>query len=288
MPAKPARYQIVSCLCGSDVRVDVMNRDRKANCRDCGNTFDFAVTMDNVGHNSKISLILPRGALKPEGESLALSIPSLTPPGAEPEPEPEAEAEPEAEFVEVTEEPPAPPPPPPKPKKGQTVIRKTGSPTIHTSMGHCECGTVFPLVDSGELTTVQNCPQCKRGYHVVFKLVPGTTQKSAIIVPTKPIVHRRSVVGSAPPKPPKGATKTGKTVVRSRVTKVGKPPPPPKAPVEIPVGAQAVPCSCGEIFYVRRKELDQEKTCGGCGKKVTFQESRHPQTLAPILRIKPL
>lgn len=271
----------VSCLCGTTVQVDPMNPDRQVTCPGCGNTFDFAVTMDQTSQNSRVSLILPRGALKPSGESLALHA---LPPAPKPPPE-----EPVAEFQDLEEPEPAPPPPPPKtapplPRKGNT---------IQILMGHCECGTVFPLEDNGELTTVQSCTACGRSYHVVFKLEPGTRQKSAIIVPTKPLMHGRMVTST--PKP-KGAAKAGKTVAppakaRTKVgnTKVVKPAAPVKAkgPVEIPPGAQAVPCPCGETFIVRRKDVDQELNCAGCGKRTRFEERRDPQTLAPIIRIKP-
>lgn len=272
----------VSCLCGTTVQVDPMNRDRRVTCPGCGNTFDFAVTVDQSNKNSRVSLILPRGALKPEGESLALHIPPPAPP-------PEPAEEPAAEFEPVEEAEPEPAPPPPPPAR---VPRKSN--TIQILMGHCECGNVFPLEDNGELTSIQACPTCKRTYHVVFKLEPGTRQKTAIIVPEKPVMHRRMV--TTVPKPPKGATKAGKTVAppakartkvgNTRVVKAPPPAPKPKAPVDIPVGAQAFPCDCGETFYVRRKDLGQELTCVGCGRKARFEESRHPQTLVPTLRIK--
>jgi len=273
MPPKKS-LQSVSCLCGGEVRVDPMNRDRRVTCRNCGNTFDFAVTIDQSNKHSRVSLILPRGAFKTEGDSLALHSPA---PGSEPVEEPPAEFEPVAE-AEVEPEP-APPPPPRAPKRSNT---------IQILMGHCECGNVFPLEDNGELTSIQSCPTCKCAYHVVFKLEPGTRQKTAIIVPQKPLMHRRMV--TTPPKAPKGATKAGKTVAppaRAR-TKVGNTKAIPKSrpPVEIPIGAQAVPCGCGETFYVRRKDLGQELTCVGCGRKARFEESRHPQTLAPTLRIR--
>lgn len=278
MPQK--NLQSVSCLCGYNVFVDPMNRTRTATCKGCGNTFDFAVTMDKASSNSRVSLILPPGAFKPEGESLALS----------PQAEGAAEEVPEAaEFEPLPDE--TPPPSPPPPKKSVTKIQKKAQ-TIQTLMGHCECGTVFPLEDTGELTSVQSCTACKRSYHVVFKLEPGTRQKSAIIVPTKPVLHRRTMIPVPPPKPPKGATKV-RTVgpppkARTKVgnTKVIKPPAKPKGPVEVPPGAQAVPCPCGETFIVRRRDIAGELTCAGCGKIARFEEVRDPQTLAPIIRIK--
>ena len=70
-------------------------------------------------------------------------------------------------------------------------------------------------------------------------------------------------------------------------TRVSKLPVKPKAPPpEIPPGAQGVPCSCGQIFVVRRRDLGQERPCEGCGKVATFEEARDPQTLAPVIRIK--
>lgn len=281
-PKKPLPK--VSCLCGADVRVDPMNRSRTVTCPSCGNTFDFAVTVDAGNKGSRVSLILPSGAFKPEGESLALSPFAQAQPEADPE---------DAQFEPVAEEAPPPPPPPP-PAKTVARLPKKGQ-TIQTLMGHCECGSVFPLVDNGELTSVQSCTACKRSYHVVFKLVPGTTQKSAIIVPTKPLIHRRTMIEAPAPKPPKGATKVQpKTVApparaRTKIgnTKVAKVPPKPKAPVEVPPGAQAVLCSCGETFIVRRRDIGQELACAGCGKKARFQEIHDPQTLAPIIRIRP-
>src|SRR5882724_8443572 len=87
--------QSVSCLCGTEVKVDPMDRDRRVTCSGCGNTFDFAVTMDQSNRNSRVSLILPRGIFKPEGESLALSP---------------RRPEPTAEFEPLPEPPPPPPP----------------------------------------------------------------------------------------------------------------------------------------------------------------------------------
>ena len=288
--------QSVSCLCGTEVQVDPMDRDRRVTCSGCGNTFDFAVTMDQSNRNSRVSLILPRGIFKPEGESLALS-----PRASEPtvEFEPAEEPEPERE----------PPPPPPRPVPG--APRKGSSKTIQILMGHCECGQVFPLEDNGELTSMQSCPACKRAYHVVFKYEHGTRQKTAIIVPSKPNMHRRMV--TTPPKPPKGATKVVKPIApppkaktqessttdffgggkkgRTRVTKVPRQttvPPKARGPVEIPVGAQAAPCACGETFVIRRKDVNQVLTCASCGAKSRATESRDPQTLAPTIRMKPV
>ena len=280
----------VSCLCGSQVRVDPLSGDRRVTCPSCGSTFDYVVTIDQASKAPRLSLILPKGALKPDGESLALS-----PSARAPEPEPEAEA---AEFVPEPE-----PPPPPPPKAVTRVSKKGGGKTIKAVIARCECGQDFPVEDNGELTSVQSCPVCDRAYHVVFKLSGG--MKSAIIVPTKPIVHRsgdklRSVVSKAP----KGTTQVKRNndstttdffgpgrKGRTRVTKVSrntKITPKPKAPVEIPAGAQAAPCACGETFVVRRKDVGQVLTCAGCGAKSKASEVRDPQTLAPIIRMKPV
>lgn len=294
--ASKRSLQSVSCLCGTEVQVDPMNRDRRVTCGGCGNTFDFAVTMDQSNRNSRVSLILPRGIFKPEGESLALSP---------------RHAEPTAEFEPLPETEPEPAPPPPPPPRTVPGVPRKGPKTIQILMGHCECGTVFPLEDNGELTSVQSCPACKRAYHVVFKLESGTHQKTAIIVPAKPLLHRRMV--TTPPKPPKGATKVIKTVApppkaktqessttdffgggkkgRTRVTKVPRQttvPPKARGPVEIPVGAQAAPCACGETFIIRRKDVNQVLTCASCGAKARATESRDPQTLAPTIRMRPV
>lgn len=290
MPSKKPDAK-VSCLCGSQVRVDPLSGDRRVTCPSCGSTFDYVVTIDQASHAPRLSLILPKGALKPDGESLALS-PSAR--AAEPEPA----SEPEAEFTPV----PDPEPPPPPPKAVTRVSKKGGGKTIRAVVARCECGQDFPVEDTGELTSVQSCPVCNREYHVVFKLTGGV--KSAIIVPTKPIVHRsgdklRSVVS----KPSKGTQVKNKGDLtttdffgpgkkgRTRVTKVSRNTritPKPKVPVEIPAGAQAAPCACGETFVVRRKDVGQVLTCASCGAKSKASEVRDPQTLAPIIRMKPV
>jgi hypothetical protein len=75
------------------------------------------------------------------------------------------------------------------------------------------------------------------------------------------------------------------------VTKVSRQTPPSagsKAPVEVPAGSQAVPCPCGETFVIRRKDVGQVLTCAGCGQKARAVEGCDPQTLAPILRLRPV
>lgn len=253
------------------MRVDPMNRERRVTCPSCKSTFDFVVTMDAARKNSRLSIILPRGALKCEGESLSKG-PASPPPQA------------------VTR-----------------TSRKSSGKTIRAQIARCECGASFPLEDTGELTTLQSCPQCQRTYHVVFKIESGTGQKSAIIVPQKAIVRReeriRSMVVS---KPPRSATQVAKLAgagsgmapaepplpgkkSRTRaMTRASRPPSPakPASPPDIPAGAQAVPCSCGDIFIVRRKDLGREMSCGSCGRRASFEEGRDPQTLAPLIRIR--
>ncbi|HLY11926.1 MAG TPA: hypothetical protein VKW04_21680 [Planctomycetota bacterium] len=272
--------QSVSCLCGAEVRVDPVSQDRRVTCPACSSTFDFVVTMDQASRSPRLSLILPRSALKPEGESLALS------PSAK-----EADA-----------------PPPPPPRAVTRVPKRATGKTIKAVLARCECGESFPVEDTGELTSVQSCPACSRAYHVVFKIESGSSMKSAIIVPTKPIVHRGEKLRTILSKPSKGATQAppskgespdsnttdffgpGKKG-RTRVTKVSRNtsvPSKPKAPPEIPAGAQAAPCSCGGTFVVRRRDVGQVLTCGDCGAKSRAVESRDPQTLAPVIRMKPV
>jgi hypothetical protein len=287
----------VSCVCGFQVRVDPHAASRQVTCPSCRSTFDYVVTIDQVSHAPRLSLILPRSALKPEGESLAL-VPSAK--VSEPAPEP---------VAEFREEPaPAPKPPPTPPPKSVTRISKKGAgKTIKAILARCECGEDFPVEDNGELTSVQSCPSCKRSYHVVFKIESGTRNKAAIIVPTKPIVRRDERVRTIPPKPSKapvaepadkgneaacgttnffGASKKGRTRVTkvSRNTNVRK----AKTPKEVPAGAQESPCACGETFIVRRRDVGQELTCAACGAKSLAVETRDPQTLAPVIRMKPV
>jgi hypothetical protein len=265
--------QKVSCLCGGTVRVDPSKQDRRVTCPDCRSTFDFVVTVDAARKKSMVSLVLPRAAMKTEGESLgATSRPDPAPPKAEPKPAPKAP--PESKPV----------PRPAASKSPTRVPRKSGRTIAGVSMATCECGAVFPLEDNGELTSLQSCPQCNRVYHVVFKIEHGTKTKTPIIVPQKPIHHRMETMAPAKAAPRPGDvtdffTKKGRTRV-SKAAPKAKPKP------EIPPGAQGVPCSCGEIFVVRRRDLGQDKTCEGCGKVATFEEGRDPQTLAPVIRIR--
>jgi hypothetical protein len=262
----------VSCLCGAECRVDPLNTDRHVICPSCGSSFDFVVTVDAGKRNPRLSIVLPRAAMKTEGESLGKTGPKASPPKA-------VTQAPKAE---------APPPTPPVTR----ISRKTSGKTVQLSMANCECGASFPLEDTGELATMQSCPQCNRTYHVVFKLEPGTRKKTAIVVPDKPMPQKRTLAPS--PKPSAGGKPDAiadifterrnrtKVVKKAARTSVPKPKPAP----EIPPGAQGVPCSCGEMFVVRRKDLGSDMTCGGCGRKATFEEARDPQTLAPTLRIR--
>ncbi len=273
----------VSCLCGASVRVDPLKQDRRVTCPDCNSTFDFVVTVDAARKKSMISLVLPKAAMKTDGESLAfLGEPQAVPSKPQPEYQPDLFAETKSKAAK-----PAPPPKAPAAKGVTKVPRKGGGKTINVPMATCECGAIFPLEDNGELTSLQSCPQCNLSYHVIFKIEPGTKKKTAIIVPEKPVIkHRMQTV--APPKASQARpgdvtdffTKKGRTRV-SKVSVKPKAPPP-----EIPPGAQGVPCDCGQIFVVRRRDLGQQKTCEGCGKIATFEEARDPQTLAPVIRIR--
>jgi hypothetical protein len=279
-PAKP--LQKVSCLCGGTVRVDPLKQDRRVTCPDCKSTFDFVVTVDAAKKKSMISLVLPRAAMKTEGESLAfLGEHSTAPAKAQPDYQPDLFAETKSKTAKPAATPKAPPA-----KAVTKVPRKGSGKTISVPMATCECGAVFPLEDNGELTSLQSCPQCNLVYHVVFKIEPGTKRKTAILVPEKPVIRGRMNTVA----PPKAQARPGDVTDfftkkgRTRVSKVSVKPKAP--PPEIPPGAQGVPCSCGQIFVVRRRDLGQEKTCEGCGKVATFEEGRDPQTLAPVIRIK--
>lgn len=269
------RFEKASCLCGAEFRIDPLSQDRRVNCPSCGGTFDFVVTMDSAVKRSRVSLVLPRAALKTEGETWE----SL------------AKARPESVQRAVTR-----------------VSKKDPAKRVGLPMAACECGAEFPIVDTGELATMQSCPQCNLIYHVVFKLEPGTREKTALLVPEKPKAQKSRISGTpkeAPPAPemPKrtqvrgrtqkvptitDALDTGKKNRTRAMTQATRPSPTVKrkAPPEIPIGAQGVMCRCGEMFIVRRKDIGTKKPCEGCGKVATFEEARDPQTLAPIIRIR--
>jgi hypothetical protein len=281
------RLQKVSCLCGAQIKLDTASTNRQVTCSSCRNTFDFVVSMDGARKRSMVSIVLSRAAMKTEGESLGKSS------GAPAE---------DAVFFPAAAEsrPPAPARPKaqePKPKVTR-VSKKIGGKTARIIMGNCECGASFPLEDTGELATLQSCPQCNTPYHVVFKIESGTHQKTAMLVPEKPKLPKSRTMtakpaapvfpaGNPPPleesrvtdfftPPRKGRTRVGNTRAKGKL----KPPP------EIPPGAQGVPCPCGTLFVVRRRDLAGELTCEGCGRKAAFEEARDPQTLAPIIRIR--
>src|SRR5262245_56855645 len=154
MRDEPKPPQKVSCLCGGTVKVDPLKQDRRVTCPDCRKSFDFVVTVDAGRKKSMISLVLPRSAMKTEGESLANlgDHPSAAPP-------------PEVAFAEV-EPPPAPTRPPkmepvPGSKSPSRITRvgkkkSSGRTIAGIPMATCECGAVFPLDDNGELTTLQS------------------------------------------------------------------------------------------------------------------------------------
>jgi len=292
MPDEPFKsYQKVSCLCGASLRVDPSNTNRHVACPTCGNSFDVVVTMDAAKRRSKVSIVLSKAAMKTEGDSLGKAgdepVQAGKAPGAKGTPPPKAE--------------PTPTPAKPMPKVTR-VTRKVGGKTTKAIMGNCECGAAFPLEDTDELTILQTCPQCNTLYHVVFKLEPGTHQKTAMLVPERPKLPKSRTIAQrpAPPLFPEGGTpspddlrvtdfftpaKKGRTrISKSKVsnTKSKAPKPPP----EIPPGAQGVPCSCGTIFVVRRKDLAGELACEGCGKTAKFEETRDPQSLAPVIRVR--
>ena len=277
------RLQKVSCLCGTQIKVDTASDDRHVTCPSCNNSFDVVVDLD-TGKRSRVSIVLSRAAMKTEGESLGKTSGTPAPARAA-----------------------APPPPPPPPSKTRTaasrgggsetrpkvtrVPRKSAGKNSNAIMGNCECGASFPLEETDDLTSLQSCPQCNTLYHVVFKLEHGTHEKTAMLVPEKPKLPKSRTFA---PKPgstttpddlrvtdfftpsKKGRTRVGGTKARSKA----KPPP------EIPPGAQGVPCSCGTIFVVRRRDVGGELTCEGCGKTAKFEEVRDPQTLAPVIRIR--
>jgi len=154
-PQQPGRaWQKISCLCGADVRVDLMSTDRRVICPTCSNTFDFVVTMDSERKNSRLSLILPKGALNTPSQTLA-DFPAPAP---------------------------APPPPAPAPRAMTRVTKKVPAKAPRGLSGTCDCGESFSLVDDGELMSIQSCPACARSYYVVFKLEPGTHAKTAMLV----------------------------------------------------------------------------------------------------------
>jgi hypothetical protein len=290
------RLQKVSCLCGTQVKVDTSSNDRHVTCPSCNNEFDVVVSMDAARKRSQISIVLSRAAMKTEGESLGKASGDPAPSSA-----PLRGGATEGKPARAA----APTPPPPAPKtrtspprsgasevkpKVSRVARKVGGKTTKAIMGNCECGASFPLEETGELTSMQSCPQCNRSYHVVFKLESGTHEKTAMMVPDKISLPKSRTIAPKPSTPDpndlrvtdfftpshKSRTRVGGTKARSKA----KPPP------EIPPGAQGVPCPCGTVFVVRRRDLGGELTCEGCGKTASFEEVRDPQTLAPVIRVR--
>ena len=280
-------YAKVSCLCGAQIRVDTSSTDRHVTCPSCENTFDFVVSMDAARKRSQVSIVLSRAAMKTEGESLGKSGPEPVEPRPQPAPPPSAPSREAAAEAKPKAAP-----------KVSKVSRKGSGKTVKAIMANCECGASFPLEETEDLTSMQSCPQCNCLYHVVFKIEHGTHEKTAMLVPEKPKLPKSRTIAPkpAPPLFPAGApgnpddlrvtdfftpAKKGRTRVGNSKLR-GK----PKPPAEIPPGAQGVPCSCGTMFIVRRRDLAEGLTCEGCGKAATFEEARDPQTLAPVLRIR--
>lgn len=272
-------FQFVSCPCGTEVRVDPMKGDRRVICPNCNSPLDFIVAMDAKLKKPRVSIIIPMGLMKTEGASLG-SAPASPPPPAEPVP------------VE-----PAPAAPP-----STRGVRRGSGKTIRGIIATCECGGTFP-VNEEELTTVQSCPKCKVSYHVVVKR-DEDKRKSAILVPVKPVGKNAGANKTMISKPVPGQTaakartqkvpavapkeKAGQTVAKkpkAGVTKyftIAPSGPPP----EVPPGAQAVACTCGEYLIVRRRDVEKGMTCETCDRKAEFVMVRDPQSLAPIIKLK--
>jgi hypothetical protein len=252
----PRTFHKVSCPCGQDIRVDPMSQERRVVCRKCGMKVDFVVSIDPRLRKARVSIVVPRDAVKIEGESLAARK-------SVPEPAPKA-------------------PPPPAPR---TVAPRSGK-TVRVPTGTCACGTSFP-VDESELTSIQACPTCGTSYHVVVKLEPGTRKKTVILVPEKPFARKEP---PAPKPPPAKASQKTKTIAPPAVpARKGRATVAPtartRAVPEVPPGAQAVACPCGDYVIVRRRDLKGELPCEACGRSLRFEEVRDPQTLAPRIRV---
>jgi DNA-directed RNA polymerase subunit RPC12/RpoP len=166
------------------------------------------------------------------------------------------------------------PPPTPRPR-----------PDAEGVFGTCACGEEF-LVDDEELTTIQPCPRCGVKYHVVVKMDRATKVRSAILVPVDGVKPQKS--RSLSPQMLK-ATRTVKRAVAPEKTRVKTVPPKPvrkPAPV-IPPGAQGVDCPCGATLVARRQDVEAGLSCPECGRALRLMEDRHPQTLAPWIRVRP-
>ncbi len=240
----------ISCPCGAALRLDVLTANRRQRCPSCNLSLSFVVTMDGRSKSPRVSIVVAPEAMNLEGESLAVMSRSEEP--AAPEPEP------------------APPP------------RQRGK-TVKGVLGTCSCGTSFP-VDDEELTSIQACPNCGVEYHVVVKIERGTRTRTAILVPVKTTNVRRPSISPRVlvPPPPTRSVKRTQLPAKGR-TRVAV----PKAPPVIPPGAQRVDCSCGEPLAVRKKDVLRGMACPSCGRALKFQEVPNPQTLSPVIRIRP-
>jgi hypothetical protein len=243
----PTPYEF-SCDCGARISVDPMTKERRMPCPECGKPLDFTVDFDLKKRSLRVSVVIPRGVKAGAAKSPA----------------------------------------------------KSSGRTIRGVVAQCPCGTSFPI-DDQQKDEVQTCPGCNGSYHVVIKTDPLNKKRVAILVPRKPLVHRdeiirATIVRKAPDAAaqPASALRSADLTRRNR-TRIIVPktppapvaPPPPPPPPEIPLGAQAAPCTCGATFIVRKKDLAGQMTCAHCGLVTGFQEIRDPQTLAPTIRIKP-
>jgi predicted nucleic acid-binding Zn-ribbon protein len=276
-PIRP--WMKLSCTCGGDVRVDPHSQERKVDCPKCGMPIHFVVSIDPLDRKrSKVSLVLPLTAVKAEGESLGTIIRKipLVPKSAEPK----TVAPKTVGRKTVVRKTVAPRPghpgdlldaPEPEVSAGS---RSTGRATRGV-LADCPCGQSFP-VDESDLASLQYCPGCGIRYHVVVKLEKGTRKKVALLVPAK-VMGQRDARSAAVPKPSAAGRKT---------VRVPKAAPPSASSAPLPPGAQAVSCFCGATLVVRRKDVSSGMICPSCRRKVDFAESRDPQTLAPILRLR--
>ena len=240
-----------SCACGARISIDPMTKERCIPCPRCGTPIDFTVNFDTKRRTILVSQVVR-------------------------------------------------PVPPPSPvSRAAADAEKSGGRPGRGVKARCSCGSTF-AIDEQRLDELQSCPDCRCGYRIVVKTESGG-KRVAILVPEKPIVHRDEIIratifrkkpgSEGEPDPRKAPEPVVSRMSHTRVV-VGKPAAKPAPAVrrkpapQVPVGAQAVPCSCGETFIVRKKDIVQGLPCANCGLVATFEETRDPQTLAPTIRIK--
>ncbi len=304
-----AGFHKLSCPCGADIRIDARSTKRIVACPQCHLTLDFVVSMDPRTRKPRVALVMSADSLKPPPAPVkpkTAKVRTVRPPLANARPGMvtapcSCGATLEIEADELA---------------GDKTCDSCDTAYHMVVKLDRETGQKSAiLVPKGPLpgrkpkpdalpTPPRTIARATRKVRVSRLRLPAIAARTPND-PLPPIEHARSrsLWGAeaprpgTPPAPPKAAPPLPLEFQLAPDPDPGRPAEGPSArdgrskprmPPEIPPGAQRVQCPCGEYFIVRRRDVGHEQDCPGCAKRITFIETRDPQSLAPVIRARPV